>query len=151
MALTVTISDAAKAAAADRMAGGTSLLQAKYVVFVDSAATPVRFRAGSNAVAKVAGVASVTATATGTCPAGVTTPIGAGTIGAYANVLAFVIGDVGAYHIDSAADADALCSGVSTTFLNYVIARVTGTGAGADVIAVTAGDSVQANPITLTF
>ena len=42
MALSVTIKDEAKYAAADRMAGGTSLLQAKYAVFVDSAATPVR-------------------------------------------------------------------------------------------------------------
>jgi len=154
MALTVTRSTAAKTAAADRETGGTSLLQAKYVVFCDSAAAAVRICADTTSVTHPADAPTTEViTATGTAPAGVTTPIGntAGEEdGIVAATVAIVIGDVGAYHIDSLADAQALCSGAVATFLNYVLYTVTGTGAGSDVIAVVAGDTFRLNPLTIT-
>ncbi len=154
MALTVTFSAGYHTAAADKAAGGTSLCQPKYVVFVDSAATPVRICADTTAITHPSGAPTTAViVATGTAPAGVTTPIGAtaGAGGIAANTVAIVIGDVGTYHIDSLADAIALCSGAVATFLNYIYCTVTGTGAGGDVIAVTAGDMVRVNPITLTY
>ena len=154
MALTVTFSAGYHAAAADKAAGGTSLLRPRYVVFIDSAATPVRFCADTTAITHPSGApTTAVVTATGTAPAGVTTPIGAtaGAGGIAANTVVVVIGDVGTYHIDSLPDAQALCSGAVATFLNYIYCVVTGTGAGLDVLAVVAGDAVRVNPITLTY
>jgi hypothetical protein len=105
-------------------------------------------------VAKTAGAATVTVTSTGTCPAGVTTPIGGLALltdGIPQYCLCAIIGDVGTYHIDSLADAQALCAGAVATWLNYVLCWVTGTGAGADVLAVVAGDVIRTNPVSLTF
>lgn len=154
MALTATLSTAAKAALANRAAGGSSLFQPKYVVFVDGAATPLRFRADTTAVTAAANVA--TSVGSGTCPAGVTTPLGyAGggappVDGSTQNAIVYLIGDVGTYHIDSAEDATTLAAGAWATFANYIIATVV-TGAVGDRLTVTPGDGVKCTALTLTF
>ena len=151
MALTTTLSTAAKAALASRAAGGSSLFQPKYLVFVDAAATPVRFLGDSTAVTAAANV--VTAIANGTCPAGVTTPLGGQVTpvdGSTAYAIAYLIGDVGASHIDSLADAISLCSGAWVAFANYIIAT-TVTGVVGDRLTVTAGDGVRCTGLTITF
>jgi hypothetical protein len=152
VAITVTISAAAKAAAAARLVDPSSaFLQAKYVVFVDAAATPVRFVAGTNTPTAAANV--FTMVATGTCPVGVTTPIG-GTTGAgdgsTANALAYVIGDVGTYSIASLTDAQALAAGPWATFANYIIATVVA-GVVGDQLSVTTADDVKAKSVTITI
>jgi hypothetical protein len=153
MALTASLSAAAKAALAARAVDPSSaLFQVKYILFVDSAATPVRFVANATTPTAAANVATVVAT--GTCPVGVTTPIGATTgVGdtSTANTVALLIGDVGAYSIASKADADTLAAGAWATLANYVIATVTGTGADGDVIAVTAADDVKCTGLTITW
>jgi hypothetical protein len=126
MAVTTTISTAAKQAHANRLVGGSDLLQAKYCVMYDSAALAVRTLA-SNTTALTTVVASGTATA----PAGVTTPI----VGGY------IIGDVGANHLDSEADALALCTPGTSGILAYVLATIVLTAG--DVIAVTAADDIK--------
>ena len=157
MGLTLTVSDIAKQAAANRMAGGTSLLQAKYVLFVDGVllGVPVRFCADATTVTPdvTASPPEVNLVATGTCPAGVTTPIGGATTptdGSTQYTLALIIGDVGTYSIASITDAIALAAGTWVALENYLIATVTGTGAGGDVIAVVAGDSVKCTEAQIT-
>jgi len=153
MALTATLSTAAKAALAARAVDpSAALFQVKFILFVDSAATPKRFVA--NVTTPTAATNVTTVVATGTCPAGVTTPIGA-TTGAgdasTANVLALLIGDVGAYSIASKADADVLAAGPWATLANYVIATIVGTGTGADVLAVTALDDVKLTSLAISW
>ena len=153
MALTATLSAAAKAALAARAVDPSSaLFQVKYIVFVDSAATPKRFVANATTLTALTNVTTVVAT--GTCPTGVTTPIGA-TTGAgdtsTANVVVLLIGDVGAYSIASITDAIALAAGAWATLVNYVIATVTGTGTGGDVIAVSPVDDVKCTGLSITW
>jgi hypothetical protein len=82
--------------------------------------------------------------ANGTCPAGVTTPIG-GTTGAgdssVANTMALVIGDVGTYSIGSEDEATTIVAAGFATLSNYIIATIVGTGG--DQKAVTAGQVVS--------
>jgi hypothetical protein len=132
MAVTTTISTAAKQAHANRLVGGSDLLQAKYCVMYDSAALAVRTLASNTtAIVPPLALTTVVASGTATAPAGVTTPI----VGGY------IIGDVGANHIDSEADALALCTPGTSGILAYVLATIVLTAG--DVIAVTAADDIK--------
>jgi len=142
MAIVVTMKAEALQALVDKSVGGTALFQPKFVAFYDSTAiTPIRFMAPANAISSLAAAKTIRAIATGTCPAAVETPI----VGAY------IVGDVGTYHLDSLADAQALCndgvfSGTLAAFLHYVIATITGLN-----ITVTALDDVKCNPCDIVF
>lgn len=152
MALTVTLSTAAKTALAARAVNpSAAFFQPKYLVFVDAAATPIRFAAG--VTTPTAAVNVTTIVATGTCPVGVTSPLGgqaAPADGSTAYAIAYLIGDVGAYSIASLTDAQALAAGVWATFVNYVIATVV-TGVVGDRLVVTAGDDVKCGSPGLTI
>lgn len=152
MALTFTLSTAAKTALAARLADPSSaLFQPKYIVFVDAAATPVRFVADVTTITAAANVDTIIAT--GTCPAGVTTPLGGQAAPADASTayaIAYLIGDVGTYSIASQDDAETLAAGAYATFANYVIGTIV-TGAAGDRLAVTAADAVKVTSATVTF
>jgi len=152
MALTFTLSTAARTALAARTVDpSSSLFQPKYLVFVDAAGTPIRFVADVTALTAAVNVATLTAT--GTCPVGVTTPLGGQLAPADASTsyaIAYLIGDVGAYSISSRADAVTLAAGAWATFANYVLGTIV-TGVVGDRIAVTAGDAIRCTGATVTY
>jgi hypothetical protein len=154
MAISVTFSDAAKEALANRAAGGTDKFEMKYVVFVDAAASPARFVADATSISVNSTNANKNdVVANGTCPTGVTTPIGGQATpsdGSTAYTMALIIGDVGEYTVASKDDADDLVDAGWDTLEDYVIATIVA-GVVGDRITVTAGQPVKLTNCQITW
>jgi hypothetical protein len=129
--MALTLPDASKLALADKLNGGKSRWQPRFLVYEDSAGTPV-LTPLTDTVCVLDSV-NFEIEMAGTCvaPAGVTTPF----------KKLYVVGDVGTYELMSPAVLIELCAAGIADLTPYIIAYDTLS------VAVTAGDKVSGSAV----
>jgi hypothetical protein len=137
MAITTTVHTDYRKALANRLNGGSKMAQARWLIYEDSAGTPLRWLISDTAIETTEATYLITASGNLLTTASMTSPM----------VRLYLLGDLGSNSVPTATDMQAVLDAqADAAILTTYVIQYTDFTAG-DVIAFTAGDYISGTQV----